>query len=45
MVIQSDNGNEFIVEVDGNLARCQIVHGWPRHPQSQDSVERENQEI
>ena len=49
-ISQSDNGKEF---KNVNLAKmirelwpsCRIVHGKPRHPQSQGSVERVNQEI
>ena len=49
-ILQSDNGREF---KNVNLATmirelwpsCRIVHGKPRHPQSQGSVERVNQEI
>ena len=49
-ILQSDNGREF---KNINLAtmirdlwpECKIIHGKPRHPQSQGSVERVNQEI
>ena len=49
-ILQSDNGREF---KNVNLAKmirelwpsCRIVHGKPRHPQSQGSVERVNREI
>ena len=49
-ILQSDNGREF---KNVNLAtmirekwpECKIVHGKPRHPQSQGSVERVNKEI
>ena len=49
-ILQSDNGIEFR---DINLAtmirdlrpKCKIIQGKPRHPQSQGSVERINQEI
>ena len=49
-ILQSDNGREF---KNVNLAtmirekwpECKIVHGKPRHPQSQGFVERVNKEI
>ena len=49
-ILQSDNGREF---KNVNLAAmirelwpgCKIVHGKPRHPESQGSVERVNREI
>jgi hypothetical protein len=49
MILQSDNGREFVAAIiqevmtlwDGVV----IVHGRPRHPQSQGSVERANQDI
>lgn len=49
-ILQSDNGKEFR---NVNLAAmirdiwpgCKIVHGRPRYPQSQGSVERVNEEI
>jgi len=48
MILQSDNGWEFvaavIVEVMALWPNVVIVHGWPRHPQSQGSVERANQD-
>ena len=46
-ILQSDNGLEF--KFDAELKkiwpRLRIVHGRPRHPQSQGSVERANQDI
>lgn len=43
-ILQSDNGREFTAEVVNNLTNVfpgmKIVHGQPRHPQSQGSVER-----
>jgi hypothetical protein len=49
MVLQSDNGSEFIAEIITKLMEiwpeAKIVHGRPRHPQSQGSVECTNQEI
>lgn len=48
-VLQSDNGREFSNEIIGNLknmwSTLKIVHGSPRHSQSQGSVERANQDI
>jgi hypothetical protein len=49
MILQSDNGCEFVAAIiqevmtlwDGVV----IVHGCPRHPQSQGSIERANQDI
>ncbi|KAE9544391.1 hypothetical protein AGLY_001570 [Aphis glycines] len=47
--LQSDNGREFTAKIIEELAElwpeCKIVHGWPRHPQSQGSVERSNQDV
>ena len=42
-ILQSDNGREFCNQVieDG----LKIVHGKPRHSQSQGSVERANQDV
>jgi hypothetical protein len=48
MVIQSDNGSEFIAEIISRLMEiwpdAKIVHGQPRHPQSQGFVEHANQD-
>ena len=49
-ILQSDNGREF---KNINLASmikelwpgCKFIHGKPRHPESQGSVERVNREI
>ncbi|XP_041347573.1 KRAB-A domain-containing protein 2-like [Gigantopelta aegis] len=45
-ILQSDNGSEFTVQVITELKQMWpelvIVHGKPRHPQSQGSVERAN---
>ena len=48
-ILQSDNGSEFtasvIKELKGLWPDLKIVHGKPRHPQSQGSVERANGDI
>ena len=48
-ILQSDNGSEFTAEVIQELKvvwpRLVMVHGKPRHPQSQGSVERANSDI
>ncbi|KAK6178643.1 hypothetical protein SNE40_011172 [Patella caerulea] len=48
-ILQSDNGSEFTAEVISELKlvwpRLVMVHGKPRHPQSQGSVERANGDI
>ncbi|XP_037774770.1 KRAB-A domain-containing protein 2-like [Penaeus monodon] len=45
----SDNGSEFTAEVISGLKiiwpKLVLVHGEPRHPQSQGSVERANGDI
>lgn len=47
--LQSDNGREFvnsiITEVETMWKGLKIVHGKPRHSQSQGSVERANQDV
>lgn len=49
IILQSDNGREFTVEVIKELVllwpECKILHGRPRHPQSQGSTERANQDV
>lgn len=49
MILQSDNGREFVADIiDQVMAMWPgviIVNGRPRHPQSQGSVERANQDI
>ena len=49
VILQSDSGPEFIAKVIEELAEMwtglKIVHGKPRHRQSQGSVERSNQDI
>lgn len=47
--LHSDNGKEFANQVIKEVVRqwpeCRIVHGKPRHSQSQGSVERANADI
>jgi len=49
MILQSDNGREFVNKIIEDLKEMwdtlKIVHGKPRHSQSQGSVERANQDI
>jgi transposase InsO family protein len=49
VILQSDNGREFVAKVIQELVDMwtgiKIVHGRARHPQSQGSVERCNQDI
>ncbi|CAG2209913.1 KRAB-A domain-containing protein 2 [Mytilus edulis] len=48
-ILQSDNGREFTANVITELKllwpELKLVHGRPRHPQSQGSVERANADI
>ncbi|XP_060854887.1 KRAB-A domain-containing protein 2-like [Metopolophium dirhodum] len=48
-ILQSDNGREFSNNIVSNLKdmwpELKIVHGKPRHSQSQGSVERANQDV
>lgn len=48
-ILQSDNGREFVAAIIDALVAiwpsCKIVHGRPRHPQSQGSVERANADV
>ena len=48
-ILQSDNGSEFTAEIIRELKdlwpQLHLVHGKPRHPQSQGSVERANSDI
>ena len=48
-ILQSDNGGEFVNEVITTLMKmwpeCIIVHGHPRHPQTQGSIERANKDV
>ncbi|XP_060857765.1 KRAB-A domain-containing protein 2-like [Metopolophium dirhodum] len=49
VLLHSDNGREFvnsvITELTGLWPELKIVHGKPRHSQSQGSVERANQDV
>ena len=48
-ILQTDNGREFVSKVIEELKLIwpdmMIVHGKPRHPQSQGSVERANGDV
>lgn len=48
-ILQSDNGREFTAHVIEELVsmwpECKIIHGSPRRPQTQGSVERSNQDV
>lgn len=48
-ILQCDNGREFTAHVIEDLVKmwpeCKIIHGSPRRPQIQGSVERSNQDI
>ena len=47
-ILQSDNGKEFVADVVKNVCNIlniKIVHGRPRHPQTQGQIERLNQTI
>ena len=48
-ILQSDNGSEFTASVITELKLLWpdllLVHGKPRHPQSQGSVERLNADV
>lgn len=48
-ILQSDNGREFVNKIIDELKEMWpeliIVHGKPRHSQSQGSVERANQDV
>ena len=48
-MLQSDNGREFankiVKEVITSWPGCKLVHGKPRHSQSQGSVERANRDV
>jgi hypothetical protein len=48
-ILQSDNGREFTAKIIEDFRslwpELKIIHGTPRHPQSQGSVERGNGDI
>lgn len=48
-ILQSDNGREFTAGIIKELVtlwpECKIIHGRPRHLQSQGFVERSNQDV
>ena len=48
-ILQSDNGREFVNKIITELTTLwpdlKLVHGRPRHPQSQGSVEKANDEV
>lgn len=48
-ILQSDNGREFVNSVITELVKLwpdlKVLHGRPRHPQSQGSIERSNQDV
>lgn len=48
-ILQSDNGKEFSNKIINELTlkwnECKLIHGRPRHSQSQGSVERANRDI
>ena len=48
-ILQSDNGREFsnkiVKKVTELWPACKLVHGKPRHSQSQGSVERANRDV
>ena len=50
LILQSDNGREFknsllLNILNENWPSTKIIHGKPRHPETQGSVERANQDI
>jgi len=47
-ILQSDNGKEFVAEVIKSICtslNIKMIHGRPRHPQSQGQIERLNQTV
>lgn len=47
-LLHSDNGREFVNKIIDSLAdmfQAKIIHGKPRHSQSQGSIERANQDV
>ncbi|CAJ0916595.1 unnamed protein product, partial [Mesorhabditis belari] len=45
LIPSADKYNEIVKELMNRWSGCQIVHGRPRHSQSQGSVERANQDV
>lgn len=48
IILQNDNGQEFtaiVVEKMTILSKCKVIHGRPRYPQTQKSVEHCNQDV
>ncbi len=49
VILQSDNGREFVAKIIDEMLKiwkdCKIVHGSPRRPQCQGSVERANADV
>lgn len=49
LILQSDNGREFTAQIVKEMMllfpESKIINGRPRHPQSQGSVERANQDV
>ena len=50
LILQRDNGREFknsllFNTLNENWPSTKIIHGKPRHPETQGSVERTNQDI
>ena len=48
-ILQSDNGKEFVAKVINEVVAvrpyCKILHGRPRHPETQGSVKRANGDV
>ncbi|KAL4141348.1 hypothetical protein QTP88_004003 [Uroleucon formosanum] len=48
-ILQSDNGRKFVNSIINEIKelwpKCIIVHGRPRHPQSQGSIKRSNRDV
>ncbi len=49
VILQSDNGREFVAKIIDEMLKiwkdCKIIHGSPRHPQIQGSVEKVNADV